>query len=100
MSYESTPAGILNEFQPQNDHASVAGERRLWRAILRKAFEDVKGLHLHGTFYERNTIQVSAGEWFMSDAQEPGSFLWVCSQLGLDPSALRRRLHELNRKAH
>jgi hypothetical protein len=99
MSYDFNTAGILNQFEPQNDHTSVAGERRLWRAILRRAFEDVEGFHLHATC-DRKTVQASAAEWFMSDAEEPGMFLWVCSQLGLDPSAIRRRLHELDRKGH
>jgi hypothetical protein len=98
MSFEAAPDGILNKFDRQRGFAFVAGERRRWRAILRRAFQDVEGLHLHGSSYERKTIQVSAGEWFMSDQEEPGAFLWVCSHLGLDPGAIRRRLLELGRR--
>jgi hypothetical protein len=88
----------MNQFEAQNGHASVAGERRLWRAMLRRAFEDVEGLHVHGNTNERQTIQISAGRWFMSNDEMPGSFLWVCSHLSLDPGAIRCRVHELSRK--
>jgi hypothetical protein len=100
MSYDLDPAGILNAFEPQHGYTSVAGERRLWRAILQRAFEDVEGMHLQGSAGERRTAQVSAAEWFLSDHEEPASFLWVCSQLSLDPSAIRRRLYELRRTAN
>jgi hypothetical protein len=99
MPYHVDPAGILNAFEPQHGHATVAGERRLWRAILQRAFEDVEGMHLQGSAGERRTAQVSAAQWFLSDHEEPASFLWVCSQLGLDPGAIRRRLRELSRTA-
>ena len=97
MPFRSTADRVLNESDPQSGFAAVAGERRLWQAILRTAFQDVEGLHLQGTPYDRKTIQVSAGEWFLSDREEPGAFLWVCSHLGVNPGAVRRRLLELGR---
>jgi hypothetical protein len=95
MSFHPSPTRLLNEHQPQRGLASVAGERRLWRAIVRTAYNDVAGLHVHGTAYERKAVKVSADQWFRSDCEKPGTFLWVCSQLGLDPGAIRRRILEL-----
>jgi hypothetical protein len=98
MSFRPSPTRLLNQYEPERGYASVAGERRLWRAIIRTAFQDVEGLHVHGTACERKAIQVSAKRWFMSDCEEPGAFLWVCTQLGLDAGTIRRRLHELSRR--
>jgi hypothetical protein len=98
MSFHPSPAQLLTEDEPQRGSASVAGERRLWRAIIRTAFQDVEGLHVHGTAYERKRIKISAEQWFMSNREEPGTFLWVCCQLGLDPGGIRRRVLELGRR--
>lgn len=34
------------------------------------------------------SVQEDAGEWLFSDNTEPGSFLWCCTQLGLDHEEL------------
>jgi hypothetical protein len=95
MSFHPSTTRLLNEHQTQRGFASVAGERRLWRAIIQTAFQDLEGVHVNGTPYERRAVKVSAEQWFKSDCEEPGTFLWVCSQLGLDPGAIRRRILEL-----
>ena len=33
-----------------------------------------------------------AAQWFGSESEEPGSFLWVCSHLGMCPKMIRSRL--------
>src|SRR5437870_9273268 len=41
------------------------------------------------------TLHYFARLWFESDNRDPGSFEWICDQLDLDSSWLRRRLLEV-----
>lgn len=34
----------------------------------------------------------AAEEWLFSESREPGSFLWVCDNLGVNPMDLRARV--------
>lgn len=63
--------------------SSDAGERRLWCAVLALAIEDLSS---------GNYRAVLARSWIASREAEPGSFLWICEELGLDPEAIRRRV--------
>jgi hypothetical protein len=60
-------------------------ERQLWTAVLRLAFEDL----------ENRKIAPRARFWFNSSKTGPGSFLWVCENLELDPKSIRRRVLEV-----
>jgi len=42
----------------------------------------------------RTNLQLQAQAWFLSDQVTPGSFLWVCSWLGLNAEKIRRRLSQ------
>ena len=66
-------------------------ERRLWAAVLIQAAKDVAG---YGRVYnerERAMVQYFARLWFTDDNREVGSFLWICDQLEVEPSWIRRR---------
>ena len=51
--------------------------QRLWHAVLKQAIKDARW-------------DVTARTWFCSNNQETGSFLWICSLLGISPESLRR----------
>jgi hypothetical protein len=61
-------------------------ERRLWLAVLELAIMDLRNRK------ERPALRYLTELWFTSNNHKPGSFLWVCDSLNLDPSWLRRRL--------
>lgn len=60
------------------DHAP---ERALWASVLQMAGRDLIA-----------PWGAEARAWFASEVVAPGSFVWVCQMLGLEPSALRRQL--------
>jgi hypothetical protein len=59
--------------------------RSLWTAVLEQAIIDLTNAN------KRYFTQL----WFTSDNHAPGSFLWICDNLDLDPSWFRRRLFAL-----
>ena len=71
---------------------NAAGERRLWCFVLMQAICDLAAADLHGGRFNRNFLQRSAREWFTSNREDPGDFIWLCGQLELDPDAVRDRL--------
>lgn len=72
--------------------------RQLWAEVLRVAVADARG----EGYMPNGTRQVAAAirtvtrdrarEWLTSDEQQVGSFLWICSLLELEPSAVRKAL--------
>jgi hypothetical protein len=67
-------------------------ERRLWAAVLIQAAKDVAGYTLVDNERERARVQYFARLWFADDNREVGSFLWICDELELEPSWIRRRM--------
>ena len=61
--------------------------RRLWLAVLMQAIND-----LAHTDERQRLRRHFTRLWFTSDNHNPGSFLWICDHLDLDPSWFRRRL--------
>jgi hypothetical protein len=55
-------------------------EAALWHAVILQALEDLG--------YEQR--RQPALRWFLSSTGQVGSFRWVCHQLDLDPSAVRK----------
>jgi len=55
----------------------------LWLAVLEQAVKDARGTRTY------HSIMREAREWFRSENEDPGSFLWICQLLGLDPEAVR-----------
>ena len=64
---------------------AMLNERRLWVAVLDLALEDLGNT-------ERGK---RARAWLTSDRYGPGSFLWICDNLELDASSIRRRVFEI-----
>ena len=60
--------------------------KRLWHAVLDRAIRDM--VDPRTRFRDRE----EALEWFESERQEVGSFLWVCNILGFNPGTVRTRL--------
>jgi len=67
-------------------------ERRLWAAVLIQAVRDVGGYGRFDSEPQRRRIQYFARLWFASDNRDVGSFLWICDELELEPSWIRRRM--------
>ena len=41
---------------------------------------------------EADTEWLSNREWFLSTRRVPGSFLWMCDEFDLEPSAVRKQV--------
>jgi hypothetical protein len=67
-------------------------EKRLWAAVLIQAIKDLAGFTLIDNARDRPRLQKLARAWFASNNHELGSYLWICDELGLSPSWLRRRM--------
>jgi hypothetical protein len=68
-------------------------ERDLGTAVLVQAICELTGAD--GNRYHRATLRYFARLWFESDDHQPSSFNWICDQLELDASRLRRRVFEM-----
>jgi hypothetical protein len=68
----------------------------LWSDVLRLAFEDARGGLLGvSPRYGDRAVATDALQWFRSEVDEVGSFVWICDLLGLDPDAVRASLKGL-----
>ena len=70
-------------------------ERGLWAGVLIQAIKDLAG---YGRVYkqrERVRVQYHARVWFTSDSRDVGSFRWICDELELEPSWIRRKMFAL-----
>ena len=63
--------------------------QQLWSAVLHRSLQDLDPRKLYAS--PANTGALAA-QWFQSDDEQPGSFLWICLHLGLDPATIRSRL--------
>lgn len=65
---------------------------QLWEEVLQRALKDVKDgpteQEIQDYIY---CTRKDAEEWLASDAEGPGTFVWVCDMLGLSPSAVRKK---------
>jgi hypothetical protein len=71
----------------------VLPEAELWTAVIVQAIDDLD----RGTSLRPNGAQVSAREWFASNSDEVGSFVWTCHVINVDPSFIRSRLAKKHR---
>ncbi len=67
-------------------------ERTLWVAVLDRAVRDFAGIDAKSSQVRKAVLRHDAEAWFRSESDAPGSFRWVCDQLGLDPSSFWWRL--------
>lgn len=56
-------------------------EQTLWSSVLQLAIQDLSGPAL---------VAKPARAWLTSRDTSLGSLIWICDQLGLDPSAVRQ----------
>jgi hypothetical protein len=77
---------------PQEAHMDAQAEKALLLAILIQSVRDMRGIipGVSGVYAAK--IQREAMRWLVSDRRTIGSFCWVCSDLNLSPSWLRREL--------
>ena len=77
----------------------------VWRTVLEQAIADIVdgpaewelrplGSDLHARRKLALNIRAAAEHWVEDDTNAPRRFVWVCEQLGLDPSAVRRSIEE------
>jgi hypothetical protein len=64
----------------------------LWSRVLLQAIWDVAGIKLKLPKSEVPRLQRTTRAWFSSISDSPGSFIWVCHILSLDPNAVRKRV--------
>jgi len=73
----------------------------VWRGVLAQAVKDIfdgpadfelMGLGPISADRLREDVRCAAEHWVADDANEPRRFVWVCEQLGYDPSAVRRSI--------
>jgi hypothetical protein len=78
-------------FHADNTVLIMLDEKCLWAAVLIQAIKDLRGL-------AASTVSASgfgsnfARMWFSSSNHEMGSYLWICDELGLEPSWISRRM--------
>ena len=60
----------------------------LWLAVLEQAIKDARGTRIYYSVVEE------ARDWFKSENEDPGSFLWICRLLGLDPEAVKNTVEK------
>lgn len=75
----------------------------IWTSVLKQAVDDIlygptlaetRGMTLEEMKKFRLEIRAAAEHWVEDEKNEPRRFLWVCEQLGLEPSAVRRSIVE------
>jgi hypothetical protein len=75
------------------DHRSIP-EAELWTGVILQAIED---LHRRTSLTPRSA-QDSAREWFASETDAVGSFIWTCHLIDLEPSFIRSLVAKKRRK--
>jgi hypothetical protein len=68
-------------------------EAELWTQVILQAIND-----LHGrTSLTPGSAKDSAREWFASDSDSVGSFIWTCQIINVDPNFIRSQLAKKQR---
>ena len=73
------------------------GPQQLWAAVLDNAVLSLeqRGYYIYGNGnrdHQKRTQQHESLTWLKSDNTAPGSFLFICDTLCIDPDFLRARL--------
>jgi hypothetical protein len=72
---------------------SILPEAKLWTAVILQAIDDLD----RRTSFSPTSAKDSAREWFASESDEVGSFMWTCHIIDVDPSFIRSRLAKKHR---
>lgn len=78
--------GLIMEdiFLPEPAGIPDRPERKLLRAMLKRAVRDLRG--------RNEQLKAEAEVWFRAEHDSLGSFLWLCDMIMLDPAWLRAQL--------
>lgn len=78
----------IDYIHPDLTKFGVEGERMLWMSVLWFAVKDIS---------EARTLREAEGVrcWFYSTQDDAGSFIWICSELGLEPGYWRTRANRI-----
>ena len=87
-------ANYLNRFDVvcDSDHRTLP-EAELWTGVILRAIDDLD----RRTSLTPRSAQDSAREWFASESDEVGSFIWTCHLIDLDPNFIRSQLTKKQR---
>ena len=70
----------------------MSPEMVLWSRVLLQAIWDLAGIKLKVQKSEAPRLQRRTRAWFLAKKDSPGSFIWICNILALDPDAVRDRV--------
>jgi len=73
-----------------------APDLALWREVIKLAVDDYSRQTMSWcglTKYRRRHAREEAALWLFSESREPGSFLWCCDWLDIQPEIILSRLH-------
>ncbi len=75
-------------------------EKKLWSEVLEDAFQCCVDGHVRaeGSRVRKQKEIESAKAWFLSEETDIGTFLWVCTMLGLDSKGILNRITGLCEK--
>jgi hypothetical protein len=89
-------ANYLNRFgvvcDPCSDR-SILPETELWTGVILQAIDDLDRC----TSLTPRSAQDSAREWFASESDAVGSFIWTCHVIDVDPNFIRSQLAKKQR---
>ena len=67
-------------------------ERQLLCAVIKRAYLDATGQGCG------KRLMIDAQEWLNSRGNSPFSYIWICKQLQIDPSIIRRAVRSIAEK--
>lgn len=93
VSFFETNSSLETSIFYSSDHRPNSSITNLALAILLQGFRDVISVK-NSSNHEGTIWRKDALEWFASENQFPGSFLWVCTALKLPGKELRTWIEE------
>jgi hypothetical protein len=63
----------------------ILPEEELWTHVILQAIDDLE----KRTSLSSKSAQDAAREWFLSDSDAVGSFLWSCQVINVEPNSIR-----------
>ena len=88
-----TVKGRLFRYATYRGNSLYTPEQKLWSGVLGQAVSDLK--RHTPCFIKRGMgwqVNSQVTEWFKSDSDECGSFIWVCDYLNIDYKTVRQKL--------
>jgi hypothetical protein len=70
----------------------MTSEIILWSRVLLQAMWDLAGIRANLPKRELPRLQRRTRAWFLAREESPGSFIWICNILALEPEAVRSRV--------